>query len=216
LKRKEGKGILNTRKRFDRGTGERRRGNGSARYGATFETGGIALAAKPWWRETIETILWALALALILRTFVVQAFWIPSGSMIPTLEIGDRVLVAKFWYTFSEPKRGQIAVFKYPVDPQRDFVKRIIGLPGETVSMKDGVVYIDGNPIDDSYVRNHDYYDMEPVKVPEGQYFVLGDNRPNSQDARFWPDVHKFVPRSYLKGPAFVRYWPIARIGLLE
>lgn len=174
------------------------------------------MAAKPWWRETIETILWALALALILRTFVVQAFWIPSGSMIPTLEIGDRVLVAKFWYTFSEPKRGQIAVFKYPVDPQRDFVKRIIGLPGETVSMKDGMVYVDGKPVDDGYVRNHDYYDMEPVKVPKGQYFVLGDNRPNSQDARFWPDEHKFVPKNYFKGPAFVRYWPISRIGLLQ
>ena len=81
---------------------------------------------KPWWRELIETLIWALILALILRTFVVQAFWIPSGSMIPTLMPGDRVLVAKFWYHFTEPKRGQIVVFKYPLDPTRDFVKRLI------------------------------------------------------------------------------------------
>ena len=167
------------------------------------------MAAKPWWRETIETVLWALVLALILRYFVVQAFWIPSGSMIPTLIPGDRVLVSKFWYHFQPPKRGQIIVFKYPLDPKRDFIKRVIGHPGEVVSLEEGVVYIDGEPLAEPYVKNHDSYNMEPIKVPEKSYFVMGDNRPNSQDSRFWG----FVPKENLIGPAFFRYWPLSRIG---
>jgi signal peptidase I len=174
------------------------------------------MASKPWWRETLETVLWALVLALILRTFVVQAFWIPSGSMIPTLEIKDRVLVCKFWYYVQEPKRGQVVVFKYPVDPKRDFVKRIIGLPGDQVSMEDGIVYVNGEALEEPYVRHHDSYDMREITVPRNQYFVLGDNRPNSQDARFWPEGTKFVPKAFIKGPAFFRYWPLDRLGLLE
>jgi len=167
---------------------------------------------KPWWRELIETLIWALILALILRTFVVQAFWIPSGSMIPTLMPGDRVLVAKFWYHFTEPKRGQIVVFKYPLDPTRDFVKRLIALPGDTVEIKNGVVYIDDVPLEEPYVKNRDFFSMEKITVPNGQYFVMGDNRPNSQDSRFWG----FVPKNYLRGPAFFRYWPLSRLGVPE
>ncbi len=169
---------------------------------------------KPWWRETIETVVWAVVLALILRTFVVQAFWIPSGSMIPTLDIGDRVLVLKFWYHLPNlaPKRGDIAVFKYPVDPRRDFVKRIIGLPGDTVEMRNGTVFVNGAEVFEPYVKNTDSYNMAPVSVPDGHYFCLGDNRPNSQDGRFWG----FVPRNFLRGPAVFRYWPLSRIGTLE
>ena len=170
------------------------------------------MAVKPWWRETLETSLWALALALILRTFVVQAFWIPSGSMIPTLEVGDRVLVAKFWYRFSDPARGQIAVFKYPMDPRRDFVKRIIALPGDVVELKEGTIFVNGSPQTEPYVKNRDFFEMPPVKIPEGSYFCMGDNRPNSQDSRFWG----FVPKNYLKGPVFVRYWPLDRLGKVE
>ena len=141
---------------------------------------------KPWWRETIETVFWALVLALVLRTFVIQAFWIPSGSMIPTLEVGDRVLVLKFWYAMPkvEPKRGQIAVFKYPVDPRRDFVKRIIGLPGDKVEIRNGTVYVNDKEVFEPYVKNKDTFDMPPQTVPEKSYFCLGDNRPNSQDGR--------------------------------
>ena len=105
----------------------------------------MAEAAKPWWRETIETIVWAFVLAMIIRTFIVQAFWIPSGSMIPTLEVGDRVLVAKFWNWFFEPSRGSLYVFKYPMDRDRDFVKRVIAIPGDVVDIKDGIVYINGD-----------------------------------------------------------------------
>ncbi len=150
--------------------------------------GGINVMPKPWWRETIETVFWALVLALILRTFVIQAFWIPSGSMIPTLEVGDRVLVLKFWYAMPkvEPKRGQIAVFKYPVDPRRDFVKRIIGLPGDKVEIRNGTVYVNDKEVFEPYVKNKDTFDMLPETVPEKSYFCLGDNRPNSQDGRFW------------------------------
>ncbi len=170
------------------------------------------MPVKPWWRETIETILWALVLALILRAFVIQAFWIPSGSMIPTLDPGDRVLVAKFWYSLSEPKRGQIIVFKYPVDPSRDFVKRVVGLPGDTVKMENGTVFINGGALSEPYIVNHDNFNMPEMKVPERHYFVMGDNRPNSQDSRFWG----FVPKTFIKGPALVRYWPLSRIGLLR
>ncbi len=169
-------------------------------------------AQKTWWRETIETVLWALVLAFILRTWVIQAFWIPSTSMVPTLEIGDRVIVVKFWYHLPkvEPKRGQIVVFKYPQDPRKDYVKRIIGLPGDTVEMKQGVVYVNGKEVFENYVHNHDEYTMPPITVPKNNYFCLGDNRPNSQDGRFWG----YVPQSYLRGPAVVRYWPLNRIGI--
>lgn len=169
---------------------------------------------KPWWRETIETILWALVLALILRTFVIQAFWIPSGSMIPTLEPGDRVLVLKFWYSLPklEPKRGQIVVFKYPVDPRRDFVKRVIGVPGDIIEIRNGTVFVNGTKLFEPYVKNHDSYNMEQIVVPEDSYFCLGDNRPNSQDGRFWG----FVPSKFLRGPALFRYWPLNRLGTIE
>lgn len=168
------------------------------------------MAVKPWWRETIETVLWAVVLALILRTFVVQAFWIPSGSMIPTLLPGDRVLVCKFWYYVQKPEREDIFVFKYPVDPKRDFVKRIIGLPGDTVEIRQGTVYINGEPLKDSYVKFKDAYNMQKVTVPSDSYFAMGDNRPNSQDSRFWG----FVPEKNIRGPVFFRYWPLSRIGV--
>lgn len=166
--------------------------------------------AKPWWKEALETIFWAVVLALILRAFVIQAFWIPSGSMIPTLDPGDRVLVLKFWYHFSEPKRQQIIVFKYPVDPRRDFVKRIIGLPGDTVEIRNGVVYVNGKALSEPYIQNHDDYSMEPTVVPKDHYFCMGDNRPNSEDSRFWG----FVPKNFIRGPVVFRYWPITRIGI--
>lgn len=170
------------------------------------------MAAKPWWRETVETVLWAVVLALIIRAVIVQAFWIPSGSMIPTLLPGDRVLVCKFWYYVQEPKRGQVFVFKYPVDPKRDFVKRLIGLPGDVVEIKQGQVLINGKATDEPYVTFPDAFTMNPVTVPEGHYFAMGDNRPNSQDSRFWG----FVPESNVRGPVFLRYWPLNRIGLVD
>ena len=178
----------------------------------------MAEAAKSWLRETVETVVWAFILAMIIRTFVVQAFWIPSGSMIPTLEIQDRVLVAKFWNLFFEPKRGSLYVFKYPLDRDRDFVKRVIGVPGDLVDIKNGIVYINGEPTEEPYVKNHDRYSMRannifpkvPFTVPEDKYFMLGDNRSNSQDSRYWG----FASIEDMRGPVFFRYWPPSRIGI--
>jgi len=175
-------------------------------------------AAKTWWRETIETIIWALILAFLIRTFIIQAFWIPSGSMLPTLQVGDRVLVAKFWNWFAAPTRGNIYVFRYPEDRSRDFIKRIVAVPGDTVNIIDGVVYINGSPLDEPYVVNRDRYTLRPSRVypnvpftvPANQYFTMGDNRPNSQDGRFWG----YVQAQDIHGPAFFRYWPLTRIGL--
>ena len=177
-----------------------------------------AEAVKPWWRETIETIVWAFILAMIIRTFIVQAFWIPSGSMIPTLEVNDRVLVAKFWNWFFEPSRGSLYVFKYPMDPDRDFVKRVIAIPGDIVDIKDGIVYINGSPTKEEYVKRHDRFTLRannifpevPFKVPEKKYFMLGDNRGNSQDSRYWG----FADIKDMRGPVFLRYWPLSRIGI--
>ncbi|MDR1915983.1 MAG: signal peptidase I [Synergistaceae bacterium] len=170
--------------------------------------------AKPWWREVIETVLYAFILALLIRTFLIQAFWIPSGSMIPALEPGDRVMVIKFWYHLPkiEPKRGQIVVFKYPMDPKRDFVKRLIGMPGETVEIKGGRVFINNREIAEPYVQYQDNFTMPPEVIPANNYFCLGDNRANSQDSRFWG----YVPANFMRGPAVFRYWPPSRIGLLE
>ena len=173
---------------------------------------------KPWWREIIETILWAIILAVLIRTFVVQAFWIPSGSMLPGLQIGDRVLVAKFWNWFAAPTRGTIYVFRFPEDRSRDFIKRIIAVPGDVVDIRSGIVYINGYPVDEPYVENRDQYTLRPsilyptvpFTVPPGYFFTLGDNRPNSQDSRFWGHV----PAQNIHGPAFFRYWPLSRIGV--
>lgn len=168
--------------------------------------------AKPWWREAIETVIWALVLGLIIRTFIFQAFWIPSGSMIPTLEPDDRVIVFKQWHRFKEYKRGDIVVFRYPIDPARDFIKRIIGVPGDTVEIRDGRVFVNALEIAEPYVRYPDNFTMAQIDVPKDCFFCLGDNRANSQDSRFWG----FVPRGNLVGPALFRYWPPSRIGRIE
>ncbi|MDR1580916.1 MAG: signal peptidase I [Synergistaceae bacterium] len=169
---------------------------------------------KPWWRDVIETVVYAVVLALIIRTFVIQAFWIPSGSMIPLLEPGDRVMVVKFWYHLPtvHPKRGQVVVFKYPVDPKRDFVKRIIGLPGDKVEIVGGRVFINDSEIPEPYVKNPDNFTMPAEIIPANNYFCMGDNRANSADSRFWGPVKAAL----LRGPAVFRYWPLSRFGLLE
>ena len=179
-------------------------------------------------RDTIEAVVVALLLAFIIRAFVVQAFKIPSGSMLETLQIGDHLLVSKFaydvrlpsnlWldttdgkvlYKSGDPERGDIIVFKFPLNENQDFIKRVIGLPGETIEIRDKVVYIDGQPIDEPYVR-HTKADNMPVRdnfgpftIPEGEYFMMGDNREGSHDSRFWGTVK----RSKLVGKALIIYW---------
>jgi signal peptidase I len=186
----------------------------------------------------------AFLLALVLKTFLIQAFFIPSASMEPTLLIGDRVLVNKVVYKIREPRRGEIVVFSKEdgqVVPQgnvierflksfssglgvapsgeKDYIKRIIGLPGETIEMRDGVVLINGREVpeattaDGGYLAERDPNDFGPVKVPDGQYFMMGDNRQNSSDSRF-PQMGT-IPRDAIIGRAFVTIWPVKRMTTL-
>jgi signal peptidase I len=181
-------------------------------------------------REYFESIVVAVILALFIRTFVVQAFKIPTGSMEENLLIGDHLLVNKFVYgptasnleqavlPIDTISRGEVIVFKYPVEPERDFIKRVIGLPGETVEVRERKVYINGTPIDEPYAHfllpasSADYHEVTsfdvrerygPVTVPADHYFVMGDNRDNSQDSRYWG----FLPRGHVKGKALLIYW---------
>jgi signal peptidase I len=179
-------------------------------------------------REYAESIVIAVILALFVRTWVVQAFKIPTGSMENNLLIGDHLLVNKFVFgptvssidravlPIRDIRRKDIVVFKYPDEPERDFIKRVIGLPGETVELCAKKVYINGQPLEEPYVhflepaseaQEITSFDVRerygPVTVPEGQYFVMGDNRDNSQDSRYWG----FLPAHYVKGRALLIYW---------
>ena len=167
-------------------------------------------------REYAEAILVAILLALLIRTLVVQAFKIPSGSMIPTLLVGDHILVNKFLFRFRDPVRGDVVVFKYPVDESRDFIKRVIGVGGDDVFIKDQKIYLGCRPpepacrpIADPWGKYEDRFGVSqgesfgPLHVPPGSYFVMGDNRNNSQDSRYWG----FVKQDKIKGRAFLIYW---------
>ncbi|HET7263925.1 MAG TPA: signal peptidase I [bacterium] len=163
--------------------------------------------------ETLDACIFAAVLSLVIITFVVQAFYIPSGSMEPTLMINDRILVAKFLYRFEPIQRGDVIVFRYPLNPQRDFVKRVMGLPGDRAQLKEGVVYISGQRISEKgYTIKPDFGNYGPVAVPQGEYFVLGDNRNNSEDSRFFG----YVPRANIIGKAIFIYWPPQRIGFVH
>jgi len=182
-------------------------------------------------REYFESVIIAVILALFIRTFVVQAFKIPTGSMENNLLIGDHLLVNKFivgptasllertLLPVRPIKRGDVIVFKYPEEPSRDFIKRVIGLPGDTLELRDKKVSVNGQPLDEPYVHfleppgtSSEFREVTgndvrerygPVTVPPNQYFVMGDNRDNSQDSRYWG----FLPRDYVKGKALVIYW---------
>jgi len=186
-------------------------------------------------REYAEAILVAVALTLVIRTFVIQAFRIPTGSMEDTLLVGDFLFVNKFLYAapipftdartpaIRQPRRGDILVFKYPKDPSRDFIKRVVGLPGDTIEIKDKVVFVNGEPQPQTFVKftssriqpkeyqnpviyppgagNRDNYG--PYVVPQGNYFMMGDNRDNSDDSRFWGPLDGHL----IKGKALFIYW---------
>ncbi len=171
-------------------------------------------------KEWTSSILVALVLTLIIRTYVIQAFKIPSGSMRPTLMEGDKLFVNKYIYRFHKPKRGDIIVFKYPVDPKKDFIKRLVGFGGESTEIRDGKIYVDGQVLQDPnsfgkfYYYNHDPYGgpNDKIKIPEDSFYVLGDNSANSTDSRFWG----FVPKKNVLGKAIFRWWPPKRIGLIR
>jgi signal peptidase I len=176
-------------------------------------------------REYAESIIVAVILALIIRSFLVQAFKIPSGSMEDTLLIGDHLLVTKFLYgtkipftdtkvlKIRDPKQGDVIVFEYPEDPSKDFIKRVVGLPGDVVEGKEKKVFVNGKPFENSHEIHKEKElipkaqnprdTFGPVTVPAGSYFVMGDNRDRSYDSRFWG----FVKSPKIKGKAFIKYW---------
>jgi signal peptidase I len=164
-------------------------------------------------REYAEALIIAVLLALVIRTFVVQAFKIPSGSMLPTLQIGDHILVSKFVYALRPIQRGDVIVFKFPQDESRDFIKRVIALPGETLEIRGTQVIINGKPLSEPYA---DYSDstllrslerdrLGPLVVPPGHLFMMGDNRDHSMDSRVWG----FLDQAKVKGKAFVIYFSV-------
>lgn len=169
-------------------------------------------------REYAEAIVIAVVLALFIRTFVVQAFKIPSGSMKPTLLVGDHILVNKFIYgikipftdktiiNLGKPNRGDVVVFKYPLDTKKDYIKRVVGLPGDKVELVNKQLFINDRVTDDPHASYSIYGNLRnfgPVSVPAHHLFVMGDNRDESSDSRVWG----FVPDAYLKGKAFLIYW---------
>jgi len=158
------------------------------------------------WSEYVKAAIIALGLALLIRTYVVQAFKIPSESMVRTLLVGDHLLVNKMVYMFGDPERGDIIVFRYPMDQSRDFVKRVVGLPGETVRVAGEKVFINGKLLDEPYAiydRGGIGGDFGPVKVPAGHLFMMGDNRDNSQDSRVWG----MLDVNLILGKAFIIHW---------
>jgi len=182
-------------------------------------------------REWIESIIIAFLLAMVIRTFVVQAFKIPTGSMHPTLLEGDLILVNKFIYgakipftdkrfpVFKDLKRGDVIVFIYPEDTKKDFIKRLVGLPGDEIEIKKGSIYVNDSPLLDPLFNNRYYYNRgdfgvegTKITVPNDNYFVLGDNSASSKDSRYWG----FVPKNNILGKAILIYWPPNRVRIIK
>jgi signal peptidase I len=189
-------------------------------------------------KELPVLLLVAFLLALLIKTFLVQAFYIPSESMVPTLQVGDRVLVNKVVYHLHPPRRGDIIVFADPhpdvqvhrnpvsaflhwltegigvqTDPTKDFIKRVIGLPGDTVEVHDCQIMVNGDVLKEPYQHVKDCREYAPHKVPAQSLFVMGDNRPNSNDSRYGLS---YIPYDKVIGRAFVLIWPPSRIGGLH
>jgi signal peptidase I len=177
--------------------------------------------------EFLDSAIMALALVfLIIKPFIVQAFWIPSDSMVPTLQRNDRILVNKFVYHFREPQRGDVVVFQAPPralsmsfgdnHEKKDFIKRVVGLPGDEIKVHEGEVSVNGKTLKEPYISEAPPYEFpeggDSYKVPKGSLFVLGDNRPNSNDSHRWGPL----PRNRLLGKAFIIFWPPGRWKLLE
>ncbi len=193
--------------------------------------GHMTIRKKSALREWIESIIIAFILAAVIRTFVVQAFKIPTGSMRPTLLEGDIILVNKFLYgariPFTDlrlpevrnPQRGDCIVFIYPENPKKDFIKRLVGLPGEVLEIRSGTIFINGKPVLDPVFSKIYYYNKGDLAeegkvtvIPQDNYFVLGDNSASSQDSRYWG----FVPKKNILGKAILIYWPLKRVRIIK
>jgi signal peptidase I len=166
------------------------------------------------WKEGVQTITLSLFLAFGIRTYIAEARYVPTGSMQPTIEINDRLMVDKLTYRWQNPQRGDIIVFTPPQalveqNMKDNMVKRLIGLPGDRVEIKNGTVWVNGEVLTENYTKEAAQYEMPAVTVPENQYLMLGDNRNNSYDSHYWG----FVPRENIIGRAVVRFYPFDRIG---
>ncbi len=166
--------------------------------------------------EWIAVIVGALLVALVVKTFLIQAFYIPSPSMVPTLEIGDRVLVNKLSYDFGDVNRGDVIVFNRPggagSDGIEELIKRVVALPGETVEANNNQVFVNGQPLDESYLpADAVTSDFAPEVIPDGNVWVMGDNRSSSFDSRQF----KAIPTDTIVGRAFVIIWPFGDAGIL-
>jgi len=164
--------------------------------------------------EWIPTLFWALFFALILRSYAVASFYIPSGSMENTLLKRDLLIADKFTYKIMkhDPQRGDIMIFQYPEDRRLDYIKRVVGLPGEKVEVKGGVVYIDDQPLAEDYIREKPVRSFGPVHIKDDEYFMMGDNRNHSQDSRVWGTV----PRDHFEGRALFIFFPFQRVRWIE
>ena len=164
--------------------------------------------------EWVYTLGLAVLLSLFVRTYVAEARWVPTESMYPTIKIGDHLLVDKVSYKINSFQRGDVVVFKAPPATNRNevMVKRLIGLPGDTIEIKNGVTYINNAILKEPYVTEKVYTDFEPFKIPEGSLFMMGDNRNNSYDSRSWG----VVPADYVIGKALVCYYPFNSIKLFS
>lgn len=164
--------------------------------------------------EWVKAIVFAFVLAFLIRGYIFEPMIVPTGSMIPTIQIDDRILVNKFIYRFKDLSRGDVVVFKYPDDQHQTFVKRLIGVGGDTIEIKDGNLYINNEKVQENYLNEPMLGEFGPYTVPENHFFMMGDNRNSSKDSRFWE--HKFVPREKIIGKATYRIWPVHRIGELK
>jgi signal peptidase I len=174
---------------------------------------------KQWWQkwgENIQILILALGLAFFIRTFVAEPRYIPSESMVPTLEVGDRLIVEKLSYYGHLPHRGDIVVFAPPPQLQEQgyqadqaFIKRVIGVPGDTVSVENGRVFVNRELLTEAYIAEQPNYPMSPIVVPPDSLFVMGDNRNNSNDSHIWG----FLPTANVVGHACFRFWPLERFG---
>jgi signal peptidase I len=172
------------------------------------------------WVETGKTVFLSIFLAVGIQSFVARSYYIPSGSMLPTLQINDRLIVDKISYRFANPVRGDIVVFDPPAKLgfKDAFIKRVIGLPGDRVEVKNGKVYVNDKALSEKYIEEAPSYTWSSMSltpdgiVPEGHYLVLGDNRNNSYDGHYWG----FIPKDRIVGKAVVRFWPIDRAGGID
>ena len=165
---------------------------------------------KPWWRELIEDVILAVLLYFAID-FCIGRFRVENVSMETTFTEGELVMVNKLNYKFSEPRRGDVVIFHAPTEPGKDYIKRLIGLPGDHIEIKDSQLYINGEAVEEPWLHEAIEYEGE-WDVPEGQYFVLGDNRNHSSDSHVWG----CVPRENLIGNAFFRYWPLSHISVIK